>query len=344
MTYQVEANNGDEAWMCPRCGPSTPIVVRDSMATTGPRAGRMRIPRIRIPFVLVQLLIVSLTFLVFMGLLLNYMNRRYPVGPKRGSPLAVQNARPNAPLPRDPIVQQPGFVGDEDSSAGESVVTSAVAASIDSPEAAARPDASIATTINDSPIGSQLTDQHVGSVQNSDPRRLAASSGAENADATPVAEHTLEIDDLPLPMADDCLSIRDVQNSYPRRFGQEVLLQCRLIKVHDAAAGQVPHRFDIDGESFHLKGNDEVGFLRLEVRDTQGDTLQSVFARMDGPLGAELEWIMPGDWLLLTATPGVRYGQSSSEADWGLILIRVAALRENTHDRHEQATKKLAER
>jgi hypothetical protein len=320
-TYQVELDDGQETWMCPRCGPSTPIASRETPSermASRPRR-RLRLPAIRIPFFIVQLLIVSLTFVVFMGFLFNYLNQRFP--PRRGAP-----RRP--PVAKLPVAGEvPGAT-----EAGVSATEGVDAAEGGDDGAAPEPD----------PSATRLAQSNSASGSDAEPPVEAPSADAASDLADKLA--------LDVPQSASAsahgqhVSIREIVDHSERFFGQEVVLQCRLAKICDDALGKVPRRFDLEGKRIQLDEQEELGFVRLEIVDAQGDTLRCVFARTDGPLRPTLQWVMPGDWLRLTATPGLRYSDASASSDWGLVVIRVDAIDENSHDFTDTTPKQLAER
>ena len=119
---------------------------------------------------------------------------------------------------------------------------------------------------------------------------------------------------------------------------------CQVLAVHDDAVGKVPNSYYVGDRKIELSESDEADFLRLEVMDPRGDTLDSVFVGRKGTVGSEFQWILPGDWVLVTATVGMRYDNVTSGLTWGVILTKIAALQEHSHESHEAESKRLAER
>ena len=336
-TYSVEPKGGNETWSCPYCGPSAPIVVREAPPARLRRRARRLLPRIRIPFVLVQILVILLTFTIFLGSVMFYMNGQTPARRQLARQARAQQEEAAATLgplvPRDPGSQPQGQAAKGNPSDAADPDGAPSSTDVSPGQAAPAPAA-------DQPDEGQPPVDGRDTVQ-----RAAVETAVAETEASAETEAVaMALDDVPQSVAEDSLTVRGILYRSPRLFGKEVRLQCRFLSSHDDAVGKVPNRFDIDGQMVSLTESEEASFVRLEVMDGGGETLSTVFVSREGRVGQELQWTMPGDWVLVTGTPGVRYGDASGGTTWGLIVTKISAVQENAHDSNESETKKLAER
>ncbi len=325
-TYSIPCEEeGHTELCCPRCGPSMPIEVKDAVPTPR-RRSRLRSVLPRIPFVVVQLMVILLTFGIFMGFVLKYMNGKSPAARK----LAKQAVAADGPAAADATNQaststQDANEGTKDDATPDTdtvAVPSADVASGNADRTDDQPDAEA-----ESP--ETLAAEHV----------VAARTPSEVSAAIAAA-----IDIEPLPSADDSLTLREIQFRRSRLFEQEFLLQCRVLQIFDDAVGKVPNSFYVGNRKVDLNASQEADYLRMEVMDCRGETMDSVFVSTQGTVGNELQWTMPGDWVLVTATVGMRYDSTISDLGYGLILTKISALQENTVNTREPDAKKIAER
>jgi hypothetical protein len=157
-------------------------------------------------------------------------------------------------------------------------------------------------------------------------------------------EGTIAVEDVPQPVAEHSLTARQILAQSTQSTGGELRMQCRLVKIHHDAVGQVPRTFNVREQRVELSDEDEASFVRLEVLDVQGETFDRLFAATQGPLEQPLRWLRPGDWLLMTASPGGRFDRSSSDAYQGLVVTHIEALSANQHQTSSGPAKIVAGR
>lgn len=339
-TYEVEARGGAEAWICPRCGPSTPIDDDDPPQAYRRRRRRFRLPRVRIPFFLVQLLIISITFALFMVLVINYMDSG--VG-QRNTP------QPSIAQASEGANETPANASESSSPSPSGEADVDVAGSTDAVPSVGEVDDQISAEA--SATGQVTPPQPTGrasAVARLTPRVSLTDDLDSPATNALLSETSLTSQDVELPInveAKNSMSMRNVTHNMLHFFSRQVDLHVRLVGVYDDATGKVPHRFDVGERKIQLTDADDVNFLRLEVADVDGRSMDGVFVKRTGDLQRKLKWLMPGDWIVISATPGVRYQDESSTADsWGLVLTDITALSQHTHLSGSSGTKKLAER
>jgi hypothetical protein len=335
-TYQVEAKGGDETWLCPQCGPSMPIDDDDPSDSVRFRPPRFHWPRVRLPLVVTQLLIVCVTFASFMGLVIRYMDNGHAVRIQPSVEVAAQPGEETDAAQADSDAEvatgeQSPTVEESDSQEplAPSEATSAAPSSSTSPRRSMDP------AIADATATQGVTPQPLAALAD------ASTAVSSDSAATPSSDEF----ELPFSVVPNSQSVRSVMNKLIHLFGEQFVMQCRLIDVIDDAQGKVPHRFDVNGQSITLEDEDDVNFLRLEIVDSQGDPMDKVFVERTGELGRKLEWLRKGDWIVVSGTPGIRYeSPKSGAAKWGLVLTDISALNEHTHRSDLAEPRKLAER
>lgn len=310
-SYVVAPDPHREVLICPTCGPSLPIAAEDDARVWNSRRPPRRWPQLS--FAWLQIATICLTFVVFLGFVMFTLGR----GRGKSEPGMEPSAMGQADTQHNPSENVDGSDGSDGSIDNRLHHHQALAV-------ASATKGPLDHQSHKSKGGAQPPNSRESNGQ--DFARVAA-GGANRA----LIDYAPEALDLVHPI-DDGMVVVDIIRRFPELFGKEVLLQCQVLDFREDARGKVPDHFEIDGESIMVEAEAELHFRQLEIVDTAGRVFPNVYLRYEGKLRREFDWMMPGDWVVLKATPGWRRDRVVNRHVWGLVVTDISPAQIKTDD------------
>lgn len=154
---------------------------------------------------------------------------------------------------------------------------------------------------------------------------LAPSAAAEQRSATGNAVARGRADELAVKVPAGTFTIQQFMQSASLLIGKQIRIQCQLLEASHVD-GPLPSKFKIQGETIRINERDAASYRKLRIVDLTGRQFNHAFLDAKGSLSQRFSWVRPGDWLMVSATPGTHYDRKSDRMSWGMIVTDIAPM------------------